>query len=146
MQWFEDESFWRDFYPFMFSEERVAIGDEQVAQVLALAGVDAGAALDLCCGPGRHSVALAKRGLTVTAVDRSAFLLGKARERASAAGVNVEFIEEDMRRFRRPGSFDLICNLFTSFGYFESEGEDLEVLRNIRESLKPGGVFVIDVI
>src|SRR5437762_680347 len=116
--WFEDESFWRDFYPFMFSEERVAIADEQVSQVLALAGIDAGAVLDLCCGPGRHSVALAKRGFAVTGVDRSAFLLAKARERAAEAGVSVEFIEEDMLRFRCPGSFGLICNLFTSFGYF----------------------------
>jgi SAM-dependent methyltransferase len=146
MSWYTDDTFWRDFYPFMFSEERVAIADEQAAQVLALAGTHGGAVLDLCCGPGRHCVALARRGWKVTGVDRSAYLLAKARERAGAAGVPVEFVEEDMRDFRRPASFDLVCNLFTSFGYFDDPEEDLLVLRNVRESLKPGGAFVIDVI
>ena len=51
-----------------------------------------------------------------------------------------------MRAFRRPAAFDLACSLFTSFGYFEQEQEDLEVLRNIHESLKPGGVLVMDVV
>ena len=51
-----------------------------------------------------------------------------------------------MRRFLRPSSYDLICNLFTSFGYFENEDEERLVLHNIHESLHPGGSFVIDVI
>lgn len=145
-EWFEDESFWESFYPVMFPEQRFEAAVEQVDQVLARAGVWSGNALDLCCGPGRHSVLLAKRGFTVTGVDRTPFLLDKARERAEQEGVHVEWIEQDMRDFVRPDGFDLVVNLFTSFGYFDDKDEDRKVLANIHESLCQGGVFVIDVI
>jgi SAM-dependent methyltransferase len=146
MDWFEDENFWRELYPYMFTERHLAAAPEQVEQVLALVQRGSGAVLDLCCGPGRHAVELARRGFRVTGVDRSPFLLGKARERAAGAGVTVEWIEEDMRRFRRPSAFDLACSMYTSFGYFAEEEDDLRVLRNVHESLGPGGSFLIDVI
>ena len=146
-EWFEDESFWSDFYPFMFAEERLRLGADEVAQALALAGLTAPAgkaALDLCCGPGRHAVPLAQRGLRVTGVDRTALLLDRARERARLAGVDVELVQSDMREFRRPAAYDLALSLFTSFGYFAAPEDDLLVLRNVRESLRPGGVLVMD--
>ncbi len=146
MEWFEDEEFWRELYPYMFPAERFAAAPEQVAQVLALSGCSRGKVLDLCCGPGRHAVEFAKHGLEVTGVDGSQFLLDRARERARDAGVSAEWVQEDMRRFRQPAKFDLACNIFTSFGYFADETDDLRVLRNIWESLQGGGVFVIDVI
>ena len=74
-EWFEDESFWSEMYPFMFPEERFHLADEQIDKALALVDYQGGDVLDLCCGPGRHSLALAKRGIRVTAVDRSEFLL-----------------------------------------------------------------------
>jgi SAM-dependent methyltransferase len=146
MEWFEDEEFWRELYPYMFPAERFAAAPEQVAQVLALSGCNRGKVLDLCCGPGRHAVEFAKHGLNVTGVDGSRFLLDRARERARDAGVSVEWVQEDMRRFRQPAKFDLACSIFTSFGYFADETDDLRVLQNVRESLRDGGVFVIDVI
>jgi SAM-dependent methyltransferase len=147
MQWFEDEEFWRDFYPFMFAAERFAAAEEQVTQILNLIGPrPIKTVLDLCCGPARHSIQFAQRGFDVTAVDRSSYLLDRAREHTAAASVSIEVVQEDMRTFRRPLKFDLACNLFTSFGYFENADEDLQVLRNIHESLNPGGVFVLDVI
>lgn len=144
--WFADDEFWRELYPYMFPAERMAASAEQVSQVLALAGLQNPVVLDLCCGPGRHSVEFAKRGLAATGVDRSPFLLDRARERAAEAGIGVEWILEDMRDFRRPQAFDLACSIFTSFGYFEAEEDDLRVLRNVHESLKPGGVFVMEMI
>ena len=145
-EWFTDESFWRELYPFMFPDTAFAVAEEQVDRALALTGVQAGAVLDLCCGPGRHAIPLAKRGFTVTGVDRTSFLLEKARARAATARVAVEFLLEDMRRFRRPESFDLAVNMFTSFGYFEDKADDLEVLRHVYESLKAGGVFLLDMV
>jgi SAM-dependent methyltransferase len=142
--WFENESFWQAFYPTMFSDQRFAEAVEDVDRVISLSGKTSGAALDLGCGPARHSALLAKRGFQVTAVDRSPFLLSKAREHT--AGLAIDFVESDMRLFSRPAAFDLALSLFTSFGYFESPGEDLQVLRNVKASLKPGGVFVIDVV
>ncbi len=102
--------------------------------------------LDLCCGPGRHSVLLAKRGIKVTSVDITPFLLKKARERAIAEGVQVEWVQKDMRDFVRDASYDLVLNMFTSFGYFEKEDDNLRVLRNIYRSIKPGGSCLIDVV
>lgn len=149
--WYEREEFWRDLYPYMFDDKRLTAGAEQVAQLLELTGLNAANkrdtrnVLDMCCGPGRHSVALAARGWSVTGVDRTPFLLNKARERADAARVQVEFVEQDMRDFRRLDSFDLALSLFTSFGYFVTEEEELQVLRNLHDSLRPGGLAVIDV-
>lgn len=144
MDWFESDDFWRDFYSFMFSPERFAAAKDEVSRIMALTGCSVGTLLDLCCGPGRHAVEFAQRGFQVTGVDRSPFLLDRAREHASVASISVEWVKEDMRSFVRPGRFDLVCNLFTSFGYFKDENEDLRVLRNIHQSLKDGGVAIID--
>jgi SAM-dependent methyltransferase len=146
MPWFEDETLWRELYPYVFPLERVAAAQGQVTRILALAGVAGGALLDLCCGPGRHAVEFARRGFTVTGVDRSRFLLERARESALAAEVAVEWVLGDMRQFERPAAFHLACNLFTSFGYFEREEDNLRVLRNLRESLRDGGALVMDMV
>jgi SAM-dependent methyltransferase len=82
----------------------------------------------------------------VTGVDRSQFLLDRAREHASTSNISAEWILEDMRTFVRPATFDLACNLFTSFGYFKDEEDNLRVLRNFYKSLKETGVLVIEVV
>ena len=102
--------------------------------------------LDLCCGPGRFAVPLARRGFRVTGVDRTTFFLDKAKERAAAENVAVEWVQEDMRTFVQPSAFDLAISMFTSFGYFDDKAEDLTVLRNVHESLRPGGALVMDVV
>lgn len=142
--WFADEEFWRVLYPAMFPPDRFAIAEQQVNQILNLVGFEGRTVLDLCCGPGRHSISFAQRGFQVTGVDLSQFLLERAREREVESGAAVEWVREDMRHFRRPDSFDLACSLFTSFGYFEDERDDLEVLRNVLASLVPGGVLVME--
>jgi SAM-dependent methyltransferase len=142
--WFEDETLWEAIYPFTFADERFAAAEAEVAELPKLTGSPFRRVLDLCCGPGRHSLPLARQGAHVTAVDRSAFLLQKARARAAAENLNIEWIQEDMRSFARPDSFELVINLFTSFGYFGEVEEDLAVLKNVFNSLTPGGCFVID--
>jgi SAM-dependent methyltransferase len=145
-EWFADESIWEDLYPFIFPESAFAVADDQVEKMLRLTGVAGGHVLDLCCGPGRHAVALAKRGFAVTAVDRTSFLLEHARARAAQASLPVEFVLEDMRRFSRPSTFDLIINIFTSFGYFDEQADDLRVLELVRNNLRPDGMFVIEMV
>jgi SAM-dependent methyltransferase len=146
MEWFENEEFWCEFYSYMFPAERFSAAKDEASQVEALTKCSGGRLLDLCCGPGRHAVQFAARGFQVTGVDRSAFLLGQARQHASEAGVSIEWVMEDMRTFSRPATFNLACSLFTSFGYFENEQDDLRVLRNIHESLKNTGALVIEVL
>ncbi|HTS19271.1 MAG TPA: class I SAM-dependent methyltransferase [Verrucomicrobiae bacterium] len=143
-EWFENEAFWREMYPVMFDERRFAAADEQARQIARLIRIRRGAVLDLCCGPGRHSVAFAKRGFRVTAVDRTRFLFNKAKRRARASRVKVEFVLSDMRDFARPGAFDVALSLFTSFGYFDDKRDDLRVLKNIFGNLKPRGVLVME--
>ncbi len=145
-EWFDDDAFWSDLYPFLFTKERLAAGDEHVERALELARPRGRKALDLACGPGRCSIALARRGFQVTGVDRTRLLLDRARSRARRAGVPVEWVRADMRDFVREGTFDLALSMFTSFGYFDEKEEDLLVLRNVLASLKPGGVLFMEMV
>lgn len=144
--WYADEDFWARVYPVLFSQERFDAADEETAELVDLAKAKTGRVLDLCCGPGRHAVALARRGFDVTGVDLSSYLLNKAREHAGQSKVDVEWVEADMRDFVRPGAYDLVLNLFTSFGYFATEADDMRTLKNMVESLADDGVLVIDVL
>ncbi len=144
-EWFDDDSFWIGLYPFMFPEQRFADAADQADKLMRLANPQGKKVLDLCCGPGRFSIPLAKKGFAVTGVDRTAFLLEKARARAKAAEVKIEWIQKDMRKFIRPGTFDVAISMFSSFGYFDDRQDDLTVLRNIFRNLKPGGTCIIDV-
>src|SRR5437773_1202125 len=127
-QWFEIERLWEVSYDFLFPKKRLEETENEVDRILELVGAPVRNALDLCCGPGRASIALARRGVQVTGVDRSRFMLGKARAAAADANADVELVEEDMRRFVRADSYDLVLSLFTSFGYFETQEDNLRVL------------------
>jgi SAM-dependent methyltransferase len=143
-EWFDDDSLWRDLYPFMFPEKRFTDCADVVTKVLELTRPKGKRVLDLCCGPGRYSIALAQHGFSVTGVDRTKYLLDKARALAKAAKVKIEWVRKDMRDFVRPESFDLVLSMFTSFGYFDEKQEDITVLENIHLSLGPEGVCMID--
>jgi SAM-dependent methyltransferase len=145
-EWFDDDAFWRELYPFMFPEKRLADATREVDQALRLMKPKGKLALNLCCGPGRCSVALARRGYSVAGVDRTQYLLAQARRRAKSARVRIEWVRADMRDFVRPGAFDLVLSMFTSFGYFDDKREDLTVLQNMFASLRPGGACLIDVV
>lgn len=142
--WYADEDLWIETYSFMFPESRVAAAVEEVDKIIDLTGCGSGALLDLCCGPGRHSIPFAIRGFAVTAVDRTRYLLDRARAFADAQQIEIEFVEEDMRRFLRPEAFDLALSMLTSFGYFDDPAENQQVLENIHSNLRPGGVFIVD--
>ena len=145
--WYEQEDFWEIFDPVLFGPARWAKASAQVDDLLKLAGLTPPAhLLDLCCGPGRHALELARRGFHVTGVDRTERYLEAARRKAAEEGLAIEFVCEDMRRFSRPAAFDAAINLFTSFGYFEDRAEDLQVLCNLYASLKPGARLIMDLV
>ncbi len=100
--------------------------------------------LDMACGSGRHSVLFAKRGCKVTAFDYSDLLLGEARKNAETENINIEFIKADIRKFSFDKKFDLAVNLFTSFGYFDEDEENFEVIKSAYNHLKDSGFFVLD--
>ncbi|WP_068783155.1 class I SAM-dependent methyltransferase [Paenibacillus phocaensis] len=99
--------------------------------------------LDLCCGMGRHSLALAEAGYKVTGVDLSEVLLREARRLDSER--RVTWHQADMRRLPLlDQTFDAAVNLFTSFGYFREDAEQIKVLKEVARVLKPGGSFLLD--
>jgi SAM-dependent methyltransferase len=143
--WHEDDAFWTAFYPVMFSDARWAVADDEVRSALSLLDIHSPTdVLDFCCGPGRHAIALAKLGHRVLGVDRTAFYLNVGQKKAKDAGVDVVFERADVRLFRRIEAFDCALSLFTSFGYFQDPFDDLQVLKNVYESLRSGGKLLMD--
>ena len=133
-----------DAYGHLLTEERA---QREVAFVEEALGLKPGnSVLDLCCGTGRHAVLLAKRGFEVTAQDLSEGYLVQASRAAEAAGVGLSVAHSDMRSIPFDSAFDAVINMFTAFGYLESEGEDSKVLREIAKALKPGGRFLLDLL
>ncbi len=148
--WFE-EWFRSDFYLKLYSHRDHREADACVDLILRSVNMRLGQdgpahALDLACGPGRHAIALATRGLAVTAVDLSPTLLAYAMAEARAAGTDVKFVRSDMRDIDFQGEFDLVLQLFTSFGYFDDHADDALVLERVRGALIPGGYYVLDLI
>lgn len=97
--------------------------------------------LDLACGKGRHAQFLSTLGYRVTGVDLSANSIGIANQHSTD---RLTFDVHDMREVYRKDEFDAVFNLFTSFGYFDSQSDNLKVLNSIRDMLKEDGVLVID--
>ena len=144
--WYTDEDFWRKFGPLMFGDEQFSEAAAQVPALLARIDLEQGAVLDLGCGPGRHTLPLARAGMEVSAVDTSEYLLADLRRRAQAESLSLDVRCEDMREFARQEAFDTVFVMWTTFGYFEDEADHDRVLARIVESLKPGGALVLDLL
>lgn len=143
--WYDNEAFWKDTAPAVFNEDRLRKAPAEVERILALIQLPPGAAvLDMGCGPGRHALEFARRGYRITGVDRTAKYLDAARQEALRQGLETEWVEADMRHFRRDNTFDAAINMLTSFGYFEDPAEDRRAVENLLASLRPGGHLVMD--
>ncbi|WP_126427700.1 class I SAM-dependent methyltransferase [Brevibacillus marinus] len=139
--WFE-RSF-REDYLLVYRHRDEASADQEIANLLDHLPIrKSGRVLDLCCGSGRHSRALARRGYEVVGVDLSPVLLAVAEEKNTYD--NLTFFQYDMREIPFVSEFDIVVNLFTSFGYFATDEENNRVVRNMATALKPGGEVVID--
>ena len=143
--WHSQDAFWELFEPLLFNPRRVLLAKEQVSQIEKLLQIDKRARiLDLCCGVGRHSLELAERGYDVTGVDRTASYIESARQQAEERNLSARFAVGDMREYRSSNSYDVILNLFGSFGYFDDSSEDRRVVGNMYDSLRPGGHLLIE--
>ena len=103
--------------------------------------------LDLCCGQGRHSIELGKRGFrNIMGIDRSRYLIRLARRRAREANLNISFREGDVRKLRlAENSYHCVAVMGNSFGYFDRPEDDLAVLETIKRVLTGGGTLAMDV-
>ncbi len=145
--WYEQDGFWKIIAPVLFSSERMLSAGQEVEQIVSLLKLQPGMSIcDLCCGPGRHSLELGRLGYRVTGVDRTRLYLEQAEKKANEQGLNIRFVQDDMRSFCEPNAFDAVINAFTSFGYFEEATDDKRVLENVYKSLKEDGKFLMDII
>ncbi|MET9443390.1 class I SAM-dependent methyltransferase [Streptomyces sp. NPDC006610] len=141
---FQDDDFWTEFHDFLFSEQRHDQAEELLDGSPLLSFPPGSRVLDLCCGPGVFTVPLARRGYDVTGVDLSEAMLDRARERAAGLGARVTYVRADARDYEAPGRFDVVLNMFTSFGYFEDPADNARVLRTMHDCLAPGGTLILD--
>jgi len=99
--------------------------------------------LDLCCGHGRHSILLAKQ-YSITGLDINKEALGIFKKNIKNKKFKINLIESDMREIPFKEKFDAVLNMYTSFGYFEKDKDNLKVLKSINKSLKLNGKLILD--
>lgn len=139
--WFES---WFDspYYHVLYKKRDEAEAKAFIDRLLRELALPVGAAiLDLACGKGRHSKYLAEQGFEVVGLDISPASIQFARQFETP---QLTFFVHDMRRSFRSNFFDATLNIFTSFGYFETEKDHLDTLKNAAAGLRPGGLFVLD--
>jgi SAM-dependent methyltransferase len=143
--WHNQDKFWELFEPLLFNQQHRLSAKAEVESVVKLLKMQQNdRILDLCCGIGRHSIELSRHGFDVVGIDRTTAYIEKARREADKNDLNVEFVVGDMREYCRPNSFDIVINLFGSFGYFEDHNDDRKVVKNMYASLCSGGKFIIE--
>ena len=136
-------STWFDspFYHILYQHRNHSEAEKAVNTLLAFAGVEKGSVvMDLCCGKGRHAVLLEKAGNIVTGLDLSPANINYCK---SLENDNLHFDVHDMREVYEVDKFDYVFNLFTSFGYFDDQGNE-QTLLAIKEGLKASGKVIID--
>jgi SAM-dependent methyltransferase len=130
------------FYDDLLTDE---LSDGQAELIWSILRLEPGdEVLDVPCGHGRIANRLAQRGARVTGVDADAVFLERARRDAAGRGVDVEYIEADMRELPWDERFAAVVNWFTSFGYFDDEG-NRAWLETVRRTLRPDGLLAIDI-
>lgn len=97
--------------------------------------------LDLACGKGRHAIQVSEMGYNTVGLDLSEESIQFAKQFENS---QLKFEVGDMRRLVYKNEFDLVLNLFTSFGYFKDSDSNLQVIQSIERSLKKGGYLILD--
>ncbi|ABL65369.1 class I SAM-dependent methyltransferase [Chlorobium phaeobacteroides] len=149
-QWFE-EWFNHPFYLEVYRHRNSEEAQSCIRTILSLTGLDKKKPeniriLDIACGAGRHAIELARSGFMVTGNDLSPFLLEEAKNEAETSCLKLNFSCSDMRHIPASASFDMVIQLFTSFGYFSTIDDDRLVVHNAFGALLNGGWYVLDLI
>jgi SAM-dependent methyltransferase len=136
-----DDVFLRIYEP-LLGAERTQVEVEAVMDLLGTSGEMR--VLDVGCGWGRHSLELARNGYSVTGIDLSSFLIGEAERRSAEAGLDVRWVTGDVRNLNFAGEFDAAVSLFSSLGYFGSDGDDQRVLEGARRAVTAEGSLLLE--
>jgi SAM-dependent methyltransferase len=144
MAWFDNNEMWEVFYDCMFDQESFALANQQCQQILDIVDRPINSVLDMACGPGRHVLGFSRLGLKVSGVDLSGYLLNQAANLIEQQQLDATLIHSDLLNYQPRQKFDLITNLFTSFGYYADAAENQQVLNNAFNWLNTEGTLVID--
>ena len=145
------DNWWRDFFEssdslelsFFPSEGETEREVRGLEELLGLSPNDLIA--DMCCGYGRHLARLAERGYRVVGLDSSVMMIESAYSMLEEADLSAALVRGDAARLPfADESFDVVLNLFNSFGYFADAGQNTEVLQEAARVLKTGGRFFLD--
>ena len=143
--WWTSGRFWEEFAPLMFDADRRRGALQDVDDILTLTSPSDGARiLDAGCGPGRHSLELARRGFEVTGVDLQQSYLDEAAAASTVMEHPPIFRKADLRNYTPEKKFHGAVSLFQSIGYTEDPEDDLAICRRVREALEPGGWFLME--
>lgn len=144
-EWWKDSFFWDTFEPLMFDTERMQGAETDVENILNMVQPAPNShILDAGCGPGRHSVELARKGFRVTGIDLHRPYLEKARNAAEGILPAPSFREANLLTHVSPDTYDGAVSMFQTLGYFDNPEDDLTVCRNICKSLKSGGWLLLE--
>ncbi len=145
--WADDDELWSDLLPALADLRRARIAVDDARALVALLGLASPSRiLDVGCGAGMHAIELARLGHRAVGLDRSGALLDVARERGRAAGVGVEWMQQDMRALAVREPVDAVLSLYASFGCFEAAEDDAKVARGMRAALAEGGRALLDLV
>ena len=97
--------------------------------------------IDIACGKGRHAKYFNKKGMDVVGVDLSQNSINTAIKDENK---NLQFLAHDMRENYQENAFDVVTNLFTSFGYFENNKDEQKAINAMANNLKKEGILIID--
>jgi len=143
-EWFKDW-FASEEYLNVYSHRNKEDADSLLKLILANISITPNASiLDSACGNGRHSESLSKLGYNVIGFDLSKTLLQIAQKNKLINNSSVKYFCSDIRNIPLNKSFDLILNLFTSFGYFNSDEENFSIVKFAGKTVKKGGYFIFD--
>ena len=141
MSWFEhwfDSPYYHTLYKNRDEKEAQAFIDNLVQHLQITKGSKL---IDIACGKGRHATYFNSLGLDVVGVDLSPNSIASATKNANAT---LQFSVHDMREVYQENSFDVVTNLFTSFGYFEENTDEQKAINAMASNLKSEGVLIID--
>ncbi|MEI6640308.1 MAG: methyltransferase domain-containing protein [Chlorobium sp.] len=150
VNWFE-EWFNHPLYLEVYSHRDNNEAEQCVKTILSLSALDLKktdslSVLDIACGAGRHALELAKLGYMVTGNDLSPYLLDEARKAAQKCSLPLQLSCCDMRLISFESTYNLVVQLFTSFGYFDLKEDDQLVLNKAYHALQYDGWYVLDLI
>jgi len=144
MSWFDNNEMWEIFYECMFDSASFDEAKKQCQQIIKLVNKPVHSVLDLACGPGRHVLGFADMNIETTGVDLSAYLLNQAANLVDQEKLSATLVHSDLLAYQPTQKFDLITNLFTSFGYYSSATENQLVLDKSYQWLNAKGTLIID--